>query len=97
MYMVFMPQTLPHCGVEINGGGYPMSLYCWIATAVCITGMVVNVWRSNWCFIFWIVVKIMWAVFDIQQGLFSRLALDGLGLFLAIVGALKNPVWRRVG
>lgn len=70
-------------------------MFTWVATAICIAGTVVNIWRCNWCFMFWIVGEVMWAIFDVRQGLFSRLALDGLGLFLAIVGALKNPVWRK--
>lgn len=67
------------------------SIYTWAATAVCITGTVINIWRNNTCFYFWIAGEIMWSAFDIHQRLYSRLALDALGLALAIVGAWKNP------
>lgn len=67
-------------------------MYTWIATAICIAGTVVNIWRSNWCFLLWIVGEVMWAAFDIRQELYSRFALDALGLGLAILGAIKNPI-----
>ena len=67
-----------------------MSAYEWTATAICITGTVLNVWRINFCFAMWAVGEIMWSCFDLNDGAYSRLMLDGLGLFFALVGAGRN-------
>lgn len=67
-------------------------VYTWVATAVCISGTVVNVWRYNACFALWFVGEIMWAVFDVMEGLWSRMVLDLLGLALAALGAYKNGI-----
>ncbi len=71
-------------------------MFTWLATSICIAGTIVNIWRCNLCFYFWAVGEVMWAVFDVQQGLYSRFALDGLGLALAIVGAIKNPIAKNI-
>lgn len=68
------------------------SLYTWAATAVCISGTVVNVWRYNACFALWFVGEIMWTVFDIREELWSRMVLDLLGLALAALGAYRNGI-----
>ena len=69
-----------------------LAIFTWAATAVCISGTVVNVWRYNACFAFWFVGEIMWAAFDTMEGLWSRLALDLLGLALAALGAYRNGI-----
>ena len=69
-----------------------MSAYCWIATAICLAGTVINVKRVNWCFLFWIVGEIMWVAFDVRQSLMSRTILDLVGLALAVWGAWENLV-----
>lgn len=67
-------------------------MFAWVATAICIAGTVVNIWRCNWCFYFWAVGEVMWSAFDIHQHLYSRFALDFLGLVLAVAGAVRNPI-----
>lgn len=69
-----------------------MTLYCWIATLICITGTVINVKRINYCFLFWIFGEIMWVIYDVGQDLWSRTILDLLGLALAIWGAYENLI-----
>lgn len=71
-----------------------MNAYCWLATAVCITGTVINVKRGNSCFLFWLVGEVMWTAYDITLGLWSRTLLDMLGLALAAWGAYEN-IWKN--
>ena len=73
-----------------------MSLYCWIATLICLTGTIINIKRNNWCFEFWVVGEILWVAFDIGQGLWSRTILDLLGLALAVVGIYENQIKKRI-
>lgn len=49
------------------------------------------------CFCLWAVGEVMWAAFDIHHHLYSRFALDFLGLVLAVVGAIKNPIKLKKG
>ena len=72
-----------------------MSIYCWIATIICITGTVINIKRNNWCFYFWTVGEIMWVCYDLSQNLWSRTCLDLLGLSLAIIGIYVNCIKRN--
>ena len=74
-----------------------MNAYCWIATAICITGTVVNVKRINVCFVFWFVGEIMWLAFDIRQSLTSRAILDSIGIVLAAWGIWENIVKPKRG
>lgn len=67
-----------------------MNCYCWIATAICLSGTVINIRRNNLCFILWAVGEVMWVIYDIGQGLYSRTILDAAGLALAIIGAWVN-------
>lgn len=72
-------------------------MFAWIATSICIAGTVINIWRCNLCFCLWAVGEVMWAAFDIHHHLYSRFALDFLGLVLAVVGAIKNPIKLKKG
>lgn len=67
-----------------------MTVYCWIATIICITGTIINVKRINLCFLLWVVGDIMWVIYDVGQTLWSRTMLDLLGLGLAVWGAYEN-------
>lgn len=72
-----------------------MNTYAWIAALICIAGTVVNVWRINACFVLWFVGEVMWAWYDWNAGLTSRLILDLLGIALAALGAYRNIIKRR--
>lgn len=72
------------------------SLYCWIATVICLSGTVINVWRWNACFLFWIAGEIMWVAYDCGQNLVSRTILDLVGLALAVLGAWRNIIKPRL-
>ena len=73
-----------------------MSAYCWIATAICMTGTVANVYRRNLCFILWAVGEVMWVGYDASIHFWSRLNLDLLGLTLALWGAWVNIVKPKI-
>ena len=72
-----------------------MTVYCWIATIICITGTVINVKRNNFCFLLWVIGDIMWVIYDVGQTLWSRTMLDLLGLGLAIWGVYENLYRKR--
>lgn len=74
-----------------------MSEICWIATIICITGTVVNVWRFNACFALWFIGEIVWAYIDLRQMVYSRMMLDLLGAMLAILGMWRNGIFGRAG
>lgn len=74
-----------------------VALYTWLASAICISGTVVNVWRFNACFALWFVGEVMWAAFDVSQGLWSRMVLDLLGVALAALGAYRNGISGKGG
>ena len=67
-----------------------MSVFCWIATIICLTGTVINVKRINYCFYFWMIGEIMWLSYDLRQYMVSRAILDFVGLVLAVWGIKEN-------
>ena len=69
-----------------------MTVYCWVATIICITGTVINIKRINWCFYLWAVGEVMWVIYDLSQNLWSRTMLDLLGLVLALIGIYVNCI-----
>ena len=69
-----------------------MTSYCWIATAICIVGTVINVKRINWCFVLWAVGETMWICYDLRVANHSRAILDAVGLALAAWGAWENLI-----
>lgn len=87
----------PPRGRKAQGEGREtVNAYCWIATAICLAGTTINVYRVNWCFAFWIVGEIMWVAFDVRQALMSRTILDLVGLALAAWGAWVNLVKPKI-
>lgn len=72
-----------------------MGLYFWTATAICLTGTVINVKRINWCFVCWAVGEVMWLAYDMRTGNSARAVLDAVGLALAVWGAWENLIRRR--
>ena len=73
-----------------------MNTYAWIATIICLTGTVVNVKRKNICFTLWAIGEIMWAAFDYNQGISSRMVLDIVGIILAFAGIWVNVIKPRI-
>lgn len=73
-----------------------MNTYAWIATIICLMGMVVTVKRKNICFTFWAIGEIMWAMLNYRQGLGSRMVLDIVGIILAFAGIWVNVINPRI-
>ena len=73
-----------------------MSLYCWIATAICIAGTAINVKRINWCFVLWAAGETMWICYDLAVRNHSRAILDAVGLALAVWGAWENLIKPKI-
>lgn len=69
-----------------------MTAYCWIATAICIAGTVINVKRINWCFVLWAAGETMWICYDLKVRNHSRAILDAVGFALAVWGAWENLI-----
>lgn len=64
----------------------------WLFTAVCLTGTVLNCKKKIACFYFWIVGNVMWFLFDLCSGLYSRAVLDAVQLSLAVYGIYE---WKK--
>ena len=65
---------------------------CWLVTATCLAGTVLNVRKVRWCFHLWAVGNIAWLATNLQNRLYSRASLDLVQLVLALWGAVE---WRR--
>ena len=63
----------------------------WIVTTICLIGTFLNCKKIKSCFIFWAIGNILWLIYDIYSGLYSRAFLDLIQLILAIYGAYE---WR---
>ncbi len=70
-------------------------IFTWTITAVSLTGTVLNVRKSIWCFYLWGIGNIAWLAFDLWSGLFSRAVLDTVQLAFAMWGIIawskKHP------
>ncbi len=69
-----------------------ISAFCWCATAIALTGTVLNVRKSRLCFHLWTATNLMWLAVDIFNGLYSRALLDLVQLALAVWGVFA---WRE--
>lgn len=66
-------------------------VFTWIVTAICLLGTILNIKKSYWCFVLWIIGNVCWMAFDLWFGLFSRFSLDVVQLGFAIWGLIE---WR---
>jgi hypothetical protein len=73
-----------------------VNAYCWVATAICIAGTIINVKRINWCFVLWAVGETMWICYDLKVRNHSRAILDAVGLALAVLGAWVNLIEPKI-
>lgn len=65
----------------------------WPVTIICLIGTFLNCKKLSCCFIFWAVGNILWMIYDIWSGLFSRAFLDFVQLIFALYGAYE---WRKL-
>lgn len=64
----------------------------WILTAACLIGTVLNVKKNKWCFHIWAVANLLWCIYDLYTGLYSRAVLDAVQLGFAVWGIVE---WRK--
>lgn len=64
----------------------------WIATAIAISGVVLNNRRRRECFLLWIVSNGLTLVIHLAAGIWSLAVRDALFFALAIEGLIR---WRR--
>lgn len=64
----------------------------WLITMVCLAGNILNCKKKIACFYLWNIGNILWLIFDIRSGLYSRASLDAIQLALGIYGIHE---WRK--
>ena len=69
-----------------------LTIGTWALTALSLLGTVLNVKKLRCCFYLWTVANILWLIYDIYIGLYSRALLDTVQLGFAIWGIIE---WRR--
>lgn len=63
--------------------------FTWMVTAVCLLGTAFNVKKMRVCFVLWIVGNVLWMLYDMKSGLYSRMVLDIVQLGFAIWGLIE--------
>lgn len=64
----------------------------WIVTIISLIGSVLNAKKSKWCFYVWILANVLWLIYDIHIGLYSRAALDTIQTIICISGIIY---WKK--
>lgn len=64
----------------------------WIFVLLSITGVVLNIYKSKWCFVIWATTNSFWMIFDFYKGIYSQSFLFLIYLLLALWGLWK---WSR--
>lgn len=62
------------------------NMFSWIATIIALAGTILNCKKIKWCFWLWTLTNVMWLIYDIKNGTYSRAVLDFVQLVLAIYG-----------
>lgn len=58
----------------------------WIATVIALIGTWLNCQKRKACFYFWMATNVIWAVWDVRNGVYARLILDLVQFILAVYG-----------
>tara|TARA_R110000824_G_scaffold399188_1_gene604230 strand:- start:1025 stop:1243 length:219 start_codon:yes stop_codon:yes gene_type:complete len=69
-----------------------LSLFGWIVATLSVVGVVLNIYKSRWCFYIWTLTNFSWMMIDYNAGITSQSALNALYFLLAIWGIIK---WRE--
>ena len=64
-------------------------IYTVITTLICLIGTALNVKKLKICFYFWAVGNMLWLIYDILSGLYTRAVLDVVQLIFSILGAVE--------
>lgn len=62
------------------------SVFSWVATIIALAGTILNCKKIKWCFLLWTLTNVMWLIYDIKNGTYSRAVLDFVQLILALYG-----------
>ena len=63
-----------------------LTIGTWALTAVSLAGTVLNVKKIKYCFYLWTAANILWLIYDLYIGLYSRAVLDAVQLGMAVWG-----------
>ena len=69
-----------------------MIAFSWFISILCLIGSVFNVKKSIWCFYLWGLGNIGWLFFDAYNGVWGRVILNIVQLYLCIWGIIE---WRK--
>lgn len=58
----------------------------WIVSAICLCGNLFNIYKKRACFVLWGIGNVLWLIWDIRNGVYSRAFLDIVQLVLSITG-----------
>lgn len=61
----------------------------WFVTALCLLGNVLNAKKYKVSFLVWIACNIFWAVYDFNNGLYSRVFMSLIQTLICIYGYFK--------
>lgn len=64
----------------------------WLFTLICLAGNVLNCKKNIACFYLWTIGNVLWLIYDVKSGLYSRATLDGVQLLLGIYGIYE---WKK--
>ena len=66
----------------------------WIVSALALTGVVLNIYKSKYGFVVWVFTNAFWAIYDYHIGATAQAALFFVYFLLALWGLWK---WRGDG
>ena len=69
-----------------------MIVYTWSLTIICLVGSVFNVKKSVLCFYLWGLGNIGWMAFDAYNGVWGRVILNLIQLYLCFWGIIE---WKK--
>ncbi len=65
-----------------------LTIGTWALTVLSLVGTALNVKKIKYCFYLWTVANILWFIYDIFTGLYSRSVLDAVQLGMAVWGII---------
>lgn len=65
------------------------TLVGWVAALLALVGAVLNVYKTQWCFILWSVANTLFIALNVHHGLWSQAVLFTGYLIISIVGLVK--------
>jgi len=63
--------------------------YLWVLTMFSLVGVILNIYKVQWCFWIWAGTNFSWMLVDFYRGIYAQAALFAVYFFLAIWGIVK--------